>query len=225
MVNAGNTLATTIATAIIGPIVGTIKKVWQMLKQGWKSLKEAISFLKDPANKNMPMSLKILEIGKIMMAGLSGVGALVLGEVIEKGLLAIPIFAIEIPLLGSLASIIGIFMGAVIAGIIGAIVINVIDKATADKRKELTTKKQVKKGNEILQKQQDLLSVSQIKYDAKKKETVDSIKSRHVEAAEFMREVTDEIFAEDSADASIDFDEMDNDFDEMDSALDKLLEE
>jgi hypothetical protein len=52
-----------------------------------------------------------MEVGKIVMAGLTGAGAIVLGEVIEKGLTTIPIFAVEIPLFGSLANIIGIFMG------------------------------------------------------------------------------------------------------------------
>ncbi len=42
--------------------------------------------------------------------------------------MTIPIFAVEIPLLGSLANILGIFLGAVVAGIIGAIAINIIEK-------------------------------------------------------------------------------------------------
>lgn len=70
------------------------------------------------------------------MAGLTAAGALALGEVIEKGLLAIPVFNIQIPLLGSLANILGIFFGAVIAGIIGAIALNLIDHAIAKKEKD-----------------------------------------------------------------------------------------
>lgn len=65
MINAGNTLITTIATAIVGPVVETVKKVWMMLKQGWKSLKDAVAFLKNPINKNMPMSIKVLEVGNM----------------------------------------------------------------------------------------------------------------------------------------------------------------
>lgn len=123
LINAGNTLFTTVATAIIGPIVGTIKKVWIMLKQGWSSLKNAIAYIKDPANKGKPIGRLIMEVGKIVIAGMTGIGAMLLGEVIEKGLMTIPIFAVEIPLLGSLANILGIFLGAVVAGIIGAIAI------------------------------------------------------------------------------------------------------
>lgn len=217
MVNAANTLITTIATAIIGPVVGTIKKVWMMLKQGWKSLKDAIAFLKNPANQNMPMSLKVLEIGKIVMAGLSGIGALVLGDVIEKGLMTVPALAVEIPLIGSLANIIGIFMGAVVAGIIGAIVINLLDNATAKKRRELSTESQVDKGNEILKTQRELRDVTAAKTDAKKKQAAETIKARHTEAGEIVREAVSEIFDSETKDNKVDFDA-------IDSALDGLLD-
>lgn len=56
LLNAGNTLITTIFTAIFGPVIGMIKKAWIFLKQGYKSVKEAIEFFKNPANKNMPFS-------------------------------------------------------------------------------------------------------------------------------------------------------------------------
>ena len=128
LINAGNTVFSTVATAIIGPVFGTIKKVWMMLKQGWSSLKSAVKYIKDPANKGKTVGILLMEVGKIVIAGLTGAGVLLLGEVIEKGLMTIPVFAFEIPLLGSLANILGIFLGAVVAGIIGAIVINFLDK-------------------------------------------------------------------------------------------------
>ena len=84
LLNAGNTLVTTIATAIFGPVIGMIKKAWIFLKQGYKSIKDAIKFLKNPANKNMPFSLKLMEVGKIIIVGLTAGGAIVLSEVIEK---------------------------------------------------------------------------------------------------------------------------------------------
>lgn len=128
LLTAGNTLVTTIATAIVGPVVSLIKKAWIFLKQGYKSVKDAVEFLKNPANKNKPFSLKLLEVGKILIAGLTAAGAIVLGEVIEKGLLTIPAFAIQIPLLGSLASLLGIFFGAIVSGIVGALAINLINR-------------------------------------------------------------------------------------------------
>lgn len=150
LIHAGDTVLSTVATAIIGPVFGTIKKVWMMLKQGWSSLKEAVSYIKDPANKGKPVGILLMEVGKIIIAGLTGVGALLLGEVVEKGLMTIPVFAVEIPLLGSLANILGIFFGAVVAGIIGAMALNLLDKAIAKKKKREVVAAAIDKGNEIL---------------------------------------------------------------------------
>ena len=93
LLNAGNTLITTIFTAIFGPVIGMIKKAWIFLKQGYKSVKEAIEFFKNPANKNMPFSIKMMEVGKIIVTGATAGGAILLGETIEKGLMTIPVFA------------------------------------------------------------------------------------------------------------------------------------
>lgn len=135
VINAGSTLATTIATSIIGPIVGTIKKVWIFLKQGWSSLKQAVDFLRSPEAKTQPFEIVMLEVGKIIMGALTAGGAIALGEVIEKDLMTIPVFNIQIPLLGSLANILGIFLAAVVTGIIGAITLDIIDKIIAKKQK------------------------------------------------------------------------------------------
>lgn len=196
LINVGNTLITTIATAIIGPIVGTIKKVWTMLKQGWQSIKNAIAFLKDPNNQTMPASIKVLEVGKIVMAGLSGIGAITLGEVIEKALIAIPgagaFFSFEIPLIGSLANILGIFLGAVVAGIIGAIVINLIDKAIANRQKEENSYLQIEKGNEILNKQSELISIKEAKLEKTKSQVQNNIHQRDAFAKEILKETSNE---------------------------------
>ena len=217
LINAGNTAMTTIATAIIGPVVGTIKKVWTMIKQGWKSLKDAIAFIRNPANKEMPMGLKMLEVGKIVMAGLTGAGAMVLGEVIEKGLMSVPVFAVEIPLLGSLASIVGIFMGAVVSGIIGAMVINFIEKLIAKKMENKIVIEQLDRGNEILRTQRQLFDVTVKKYTDNKEAITSNIKSRHEEAAVMMRESVEDIFSYEYSDHSADFDD-------LDSALDDLFD-
>lgn len=188
MINAGNTVFSTIATAIIGPVFGTIKKVWMLLKQGWGSLKSAVKYIKDPANKGKPVSTLMMEVGKIIMAGLTGAGALLLGEVIEKGLMAIPIFAFEIPLLGSLANILGIFLGAIVAGIIGAIAINLLDKLIAKKQKEEVQEATINKGNKALsiQAQQKIISEAILEDDKTKVQS--NILNRHHDAAEIMAE-------------------------------------
>lgn len=188
LLNAGNTLVTTIATAIFGPVIGMIKKTWIFLKQGYKSVKEAIRFLKDPANKNMPFSLKMMEVGKIVIVGLTAGGTIVLSEVIEKGLMSIPGFAFEIPLLGSLASLIGMFFGALVCGLIGALALNLIDRLIAKKLKRINTQQQIKKKNEILETQGQLNKIVAKRVEEVQNETFASIKERHAEAADIMKE-------------------------------------
>lgn len=183
LLTAGNTLVTTISTAIVGPIIGTIKKAWIFLKQGYKSLKEAISFMKDPANKNMPFSVKLMQVGKIVIVGLTAGGAIVLSEVIEKGLMTIPGFAFEIPLLGSLANIIGIFLGAVVSGIIGALALNLIDKTIASRMKKENDRLQLEKKNSIIQTQEQLIEVTGAQVTNTKVKVATNIAKRHVEAS------------------------------------------
>ena len=217
LINAGNTLFTTVATAIIGPIVGTIKKVWIMLKQGWSSLKNAIAYIKDPANKGKPIGRLLMEVGKIVIAGMTGIGAMLLGEVIEKGLMTIPIFAVEIPLLGSLANILGIFLGAVVAGIIGAIAINIIEKQIEKSMKRENVDAQIDKGNEILRTQHQLQVVSEAKLDHTKSTAAQNIHGRHSAAANMMAESVENIRKNCATDQSVDdaFDDIDKLYDEL----------
>lgn len=216
-INAGNTLFTTVATAIIGPIVGTIKKVWIMLKQGWSSLKNAIAYIKDPANKGKPIGRLLMEVGKIVIAGMMGIGAMLLGEVIEKGLMTIPVFAVEIPLLGSLANILGIFLGAVVAGIIGAIAINIIEKQIEKSMKRENVDTQITKGNEILRTQHQLRVVSEAKLDHTKSVVVQNIHEHHSVAANIMAKSVENIRKNCATDESVDdaFDNIDKLFDEL----------
>lgn len=188
LINAGSTVFTTVATAIIGPIFGTIKKVWMMLKQGWSSLKNAVKYIKDPANKGKPVGILMMEVGKIIIAGLTGAGTLILGEVIEKGLMTIPIFAFEIPLLGSLANILGIFLGAVVAGIIGAIAINLLDKLISKKQKEEVQAATIEKGNKVIAKQHQIQIVSEALLERDKENAQSNISGRHQEAASIMKD-------------------------------------
>lgn len=193
LLNAGNTFVTTIATAIFGPVIGMIKKAWIFLKQGYKSVKEAITFLKNPENKNMPLSLKMMEVGKIVIVGLTAGGAIVLSEVIEKGLMTFPVFAFNIPIIGSLASLIGMFLGALVSGIIGALALNQIDRLIAKKLKTINTQQQFHKKNDILVTQEQLIKVNEGKVENTRNKTIKSIKKRHTECAELMKESIEKI--------------------------------
>ena len=188
VVNAGNGVITTIASSIFGPIVGVFKKLWMILKQGWKSLKEAFNYIRNPENRKKPIGILLLEVGKIVIASLSAIGAIVLGEVIEKSLMAIPFLAVEIPLLGSLANILGIFMGASVSGVIGAIAINYIQSKLEKKLKNEALTKQINKGNEVLVTQAKIQKVSEEKLVYTKVQTVSNIKDRHDKFSEYINE-------------------------------------
>lgn len=195
LLNAGNTLVTTIATAIFGPVIGMIKKAWIFLKQGYKSVKEAIKFLKDPANKNMPFSLKMMEVGKIVIVGLTAGGAIVLSEVIEKGLMTIPVFAFEIPLLGSLASLLGMFLGALVSGLIGALALNLIDRFISKKLKQINEGQKISKRNEILATQAKLIEVVKVNTESTRKTSFNNIQERHKNASSAIRSSIEQIMA------------------------------
>lgn len=220
LINAGNTVFSTVATAILGPIFGTIKKVWMLLKQGWKSLKDAVKYIKSPENKGKPIGRLLLETGKIIIAGLTGLGALLLGEVIEKSLMSIPIFAVEIPLIGSIANIIGIFLGAVVAGIIGAIAINLIEKRIEKSQRADVVEAQVKKSNEVLNLQHQVRIVNEVRLVHTKANAAKEIKDRHAAAANMMSESLKNIAANCEGDESIQ-----STFDDIDNLLDELSEE
>ena len=194
----GDTVLTTIATAIFGPIVGMVKKVWMLLKQGARSIKQAIDYLRNPENKGKSTSILLLEVSKIVTAGVVGIGAIVLGEMIEKSLLTIPVLAIEIPLFGSIASILGMFSGALVSGIVGTLVVNMIDKLVAKKRSADSREFQISKRNEIIIVQGKMRDISAEQLARKKEQVTSSISERHAEMSKAMRASLENIYADDT---------------------------
>lgn len=194
----GDSVLTTIATAIVGPIVGMVKKVWMLLKQGARSIKQAIDYLRNPENKGKSTSILLLEVSKIVTAGVVGIGAIVLGEMIEKSLLTIPVLAIEIPLFGSIASILGIFSGALVSGIVGALAVNMIDKLVAKKRSADSRELQISKRNEIIIVQGKMRDISAEQLARKKEQVTSSISERHAEMSKAMRASLENIYADDT---------------------------
>ena len=196
LLTAGTTMATTVLSAIYGPIVSTIQKVWILIKQGGKSVKEAIDYVKSPENRKKSFGVLMLEVGKIIITGLTAMGALGLGDVIEKGLISVPVFAVEIPLIGSLANVIGIFLGAVVAGIAGAVVLNLIDKLIANKKRQRITEEQIKKGNGVLKEQADLIALNQERLKRTKQKSFEAMQERHEQAQDVVRESVNAILDE-----------------------------
>lgn len=179
LVSTTDSILTTIATAIIGPVVGVIKKTITLLKQGWQSLKEAIQYLRAPENKGKPLSYLLPQVGIIVVTGLSGIGAIVLGEFIEKALMSVPFLAVEIPLLGSPANLIGMLMGAIVCGVIGAIAINLINKHIANQQKADNLDAQIETRTEIIGIQNKLIDAKETSLEQMQREMVLGIVGRH----------------------------------------------
>lgn len=179
------TFVGTVVTEILDPIIGMFKKFASFIKQGIKSCWDAVKYLASEESRNQPFSIKIAQVGKIITAGLVAAGTIALGEVFEKALMSIPVMNVVIPLVGSLANIIGMFLASVVSGVIGAITINYIDKIIAKRREANIVKDEIKTGNKILETQVRLINVgaehvSQIKDDVK-----NSINTRHEEFRKF----------------------------------------
>lgn len=191
-----------IVGAIFKPIGRIIQKFGAMIKQGYSSIKNAIDYLRNPENKNAPFSVKVAQIGKIVVTGLTGAGAILGGQIIESGLVAIPVvgqvLAFEIPLIGSLASLIGLFMSAMVSGILGAIVLNLIDKFIAKRLQRELVIQQIDKSNEILKTQSELINVVASKVDNTKNNVKNSIINRHLEANKTIEDSLSNIIANES---------------------------
>ena len=218
LLNVGKSVVTMIASAIVGPVINTFLKAWTFIHQGWKSLKEAIDYLNNPDNKEKSVQIMILEVGKIVVAGLSATGAIVLGETLGASLTAsFPVLAVSIPLLGTIGSVIGTFMGATLSGIIGAFVLKMIDQQIVEKQIAALSSDKIDQKNEMLVIQDQLLDVKNIKLQVEKNSIVSTIKERHDVAASLMKEKLSDIFSESRTDDK-------SDFDEIDALLQELLD-
>ena len=210
LLNVGKSVVTMIASAIVGPVINTFLKAWTFIHQGWKSLKEAIDYLNNPDNKEKSVQIMMLEIGKIVVAGLSATGAIVLGETLGASLTAsFPVLAVSIPLLGTIGSVIGTFMGATLSGIIGAFVLKMIDQQIVNKQITELSYKKIDQNNEVLVIKDQLLDVKSIKLQVEQDSVINTIKERHDMAASIMKEKLSDIFEESTRDEKSDFDEID----------------
>ena len=213
----GQSMVTMLATSIIGPVVGTFMQVWTFIQQGWRSLTDAIDYLKNPENKNKSTSVKMLEIGKIIVAGVTAAGAIVLSSAIGATLLSIfPPLGVEIPLLGSLSGLIGTFMGATVAGIAGAFVLKLIDQMIVDKQIDELTNKKIDKYNDKLIVQDQMNAVGMALVQVDKMESLSQMEDRHHQAAEIMRDELSFLLEEKEKN--------DNEFTEIDALLAELTD-
>ena len=218
ILNVGQSILTMLVTSIFGTVGEVFLKIWTFMKQGWSSLKDAIDYLNNPENSSKNINIIILELGKIITAGIIVTGGVTLGETIGKSLIVIaPPLAVEIPILGSLASIIGTFMGATVAGITGAFVLKMIDQQIVDRQIADLSSERIDQKNEMLVIQDQLLDVKNVKLEVEKNTIINTIKERHDIAATMMKEKLSDIFSESTTDDK-------SDFDEIDALLQELLD-
>ena len=187
----------TVISEIFGPIVSMFKKLASFIKQGVTSIVDAVRYLTAKENKSQPLSIKIAEVSKIIVAGLTAAGAIVGGELIEKALLNIPIMAVEIPPLGSIANLAGMFLASLLCGIIGAIVIHFIDRLIAKHQKRDNINSQIDKNNEISQTLTKLTDVKEELLNNTIEQTGLSIVQRHKQANDEIYQSLTTIYRED----------------------------
>jgi 5-methylcytosine-specific restriction endonuclease McrA len=196
-----STFIGTIISEIFGPIVSVFKKLASVIKQGVSSLIDAVNYLRDKKNKDKPFSVKVAQVGKIITAGLVGGSALFLGEVFEKFLLTIPGMQFEIPLIGSLANMIGLFLSSLVSGLVGAIVLNLIDKFIAKKVKEEKDQQIIDKKNGIMNLQQVQRYVAENRVVASKENVMNEISENHAWAKDIMQQSLTKIFDKHASDS------------------------
>lgn len=219
--------------SIVGEIIGVInqklKKLPNLIKQIFGSIRESISYLSNSENQSQSTAIKIAHISKIITSGLVAVGAMFLGEYFEKYLLAIPGMKFEIPLLGSIANILGIFFASLLTGILGAIIINGLDGFISRKLQDENKKQQADKKKELLRIQDVQIFVAEQNVAVKRNDIFSKMAKNHQKLRELLGNVQEESF--DSRVASeqrllvneIYFDEKQSELEEMQNALNDLL--
>lgn len=219
-----STLIGTIVSEIFGPIVSLFKKLASLIKQGVSSVMDAVNYLRDKKNKDKPFSVKVAHVGKIITVGIAGGSALALGEVFEKFLLTVPGMQIQLPLLGTLANMIGLFLSSLVAGLVGAIVLNLIDKFIAKKLKEEKDRQIIDKKNEIMNLQHVQLYLAENHVEASRENVMSGILENHAYAKEIMRQSLKNIYEtnannstsrNNSSGNKSDFVQMQNDLEEL----------
>ncbi|MNO15617.1 hypothetical protein D3C76_52860 [compost metagenome] len=195
-----STFIGTIISEIFGPIVSIFKKMASFIKQGVSSLIDAVNYLRDKRNKDKPFTVKVAQVGKLITVGLVGGGAIFLGEVFEKFLLTVPGMQIELPLVGTLANMIGLFLSSLVSGLIGAIVLNLIDKFISKKLKGESDRIIIDKKNEILDLQHNQLFIVENHLIALKENVMSDISENHAIAKDVMRKSLQNIMSEDNVD-------------------------
>ncbi len=186
------------AGSIVGEIIGAInqklRRLPNMVKQVFGSIRESISYLSNPENQSHSTEIKIAHISKIITSGLVAVGAMFLGEILEKYLLTIPGMGFEIKFLGTLANVLGMFFASVLTGILAVIIINGLDQFISRKLIEENQKQQADKKNELLRIQDIQIFVAEENVAVKRNHIFSKMSQNHQKLRELLGTIQEDIY-------------------------------
>lgn len=219
--------------SIVGEIIGAfaekLRKLPNLVKQLFGSIRESISYLSNPENQSHSTAIKIAHVSKIITSALVGVGAMFLGEYFEQFLNKIPGMTFEIKLLGTIANILGMFFASLLTGILGAIIINGLDGFISRKLQDENKKQQADKKNELLRIQDVQIFVAEKNVAVKRNDIFSKMAKNHQKLRELLGNV-DQEFSNSKIDFKqrllaneIYFDEKQSELEEMQNALNDLL--
>ena len=221
------------AGSIVGEIIGAInqklRRLPNMVKQVFGSIRESISYLSNPENQSHSIEIKIAHISKIITSGLVAVGAMFLGEILEKYLLTIPGMGFEIKFLGTLANVLGMFFASVLTGILAVIIINKLDQFISRKLIEENQKQQADKKNELLRIQDIQIFVAEENVAVKRNSILNKMAKNHKKLRELLDSIQEEFiiskvdFKQRLSNTEEYFDEKHNELKEMQETLNNLL--
>ena len=219
--------------SIVGEIIGAfaekLRKLPNLVKQLFGSIRESISYLSNPENESHSTAIKIAHVSKIITSALVGVGAMFLGEYFEQFLNKIPGMTFEIKLLGTIANILGIFLASLLTGILGAIIINGLDGFISRKLQDENKRQQADKRNELLRIQEVQIFVAEQNVAIKRNHIFSKMAKNHQKLIELLGDVEEEFsnskidFKQRLLANEIYFDEKQRELEEMQSALNDLL--
>ena len=219
--------------SIVGEIIGAfaekLRKLPNLVKQLFGSIRESISYLSNPENQSHSTAIKIAHVSKIITSALLGVGAMFLGEYFEQFLNKIPGMTFEIKLLGTIANILGMFFASLLTGILGAIIINGLDGFISRKLQDENKKQQADKKNELLRIQDVQIFVAEQNVAVKRNDIFSKMAKNHQKLRELLGNV-DQEFSNSKIDFKqrllaneIYFDEKQSELEEMQNVLNDLL--
>ena len=219
--------------SIVGEIIGAfaekLRKLPNLVKQLFGSIRESISYLSNPENQSHSTAIKIAHVSKIITSALLGVGAMFLGEYFEQFLNKIPGMTFEIKFLGTIANILGMFFASLLTGILGAIIINGLDGFISRKLQDENKKQQADKKNELLRIQDVQIFVAEQNVAVKRNDIFSKMAKNHQKLRELLANV-DQEFSNSKIDFKqrllaneIYFDEKQSELEEMQNALNDLL--